>query len=62
MARRDPVDHPHFRAPFVVPVLGALVSAVFRCLGGLLLWGINFAVTRRTGTVVAEQDLTPEDR
>jgi amino acid transporter len=27
--RRDPVSHPHFQAPTVVLVLGALVSAVF---------------------------------
>ena len=38
-------------------------TAVFLLLGGLALWAVNFLVTRRTGTVVAEQDLTtgPED-
>jgi APA family basic amino acid/polyamine antiporter len=77
--RRDPVSHAHFVAPTYVPVIGAIVSAVFLLpldrdggiyllavyllIGGLVLWAINFAVTRRTGTVVAEADLTvgPED-
>jgi hypothetical protein len=38
-------------------------TAVLLLLGGLALWAVNFLVTRRTGTVVAEQDLTigPED-
>jgi amino acid transporter len=72
--RRDPVAHRHFVAPAILPVIGALVAlvfllpidrtadiyriAIFLLLGGLALWGINFLVTRRTGTVVAEQDLT----
>jgi APA family basic amino acid/polyamine antiporter len=78
--RRDPVDHRHFVAPTFIPVIGALVSAIFLLplnrdakiyllalyllIGGLVLWGINFAVTRRTGTVVEEADLTRsgEDR
>jgi APA family basic amino acid/polyamine antiporter len=77
--RRDPVDHRHFVAPSILPVIGALVAlvfllpinrtgevyltAIYLLIGGLVLWGINFAFTRRTGTVVAEEDLTqgPED-
>jgi APA family basic amino acid/polyamine antiporter len=77
--RRDPVSHAHFVAPTYLPVVGAIVSAVFLLplergggiyllavyllIGGLVLWAINFAVTKRTGTVVAEADLTvsPED-
>jgi peptidoglycan biosynthesis protein MviN/MurJ (putative lipid II flippase) len=72
--RRDPVAHHHFVAPAILPVIGALVAlvfllpinrtaeiyriAVFLLLGGLALWAVNFLVTRRTGTVVAEEDLT----
>src|SRR5215216_2333523 len=77
--RRDPVGHRHFVAPRFLPVIGggvALVfllpinrtgevyrTAIYLLLGGLALWAINFLVTRRTGTVVAEEDLTtsPED-
>jgi APA family basic amino acid/polyamine antiporter len=54
--RRDPVPHPHFRAPTAVPVLGAVVSvglmttkeaATFARAGllllvGILLWAINW--------------------
>jgi amino acid transporter len=74
--RRDPVAHDHFVAPGMLPVLGALVAGVFLLpinrdaeiyliaiyllIGGLLLWAVNFAFTRRPGTVVAEEaDLTP---
>jgi peptidoglycan biosynthesis protein MviN/MurJ (putative lipid II flippase) len=74
--RRDPVAHHHFVAPGILPVLGALVAGVFLLpidrdaeiyliaiyllIGGLLLWAVNFAFTRRPGTVVAEEaDLTP---
>jgi APA family basic amino acid/polyamine antiporter len=76
--RRDPVAHDHFVAPSILPIIGAIVSAVFLLpldrdsyiyllaiyllIGGLVLWGINYAVTRRTGTVVEEADLTREDR
>ena len=58
--RADRVSHPHFRAPAVVLVLGALISAVFLLpftrdgatyllalwllLGGLALWLLNAAV------------------
>jgi APA family basic amino acid/polyamine antiporter len=72
--RRDPVSHGHFTAPAALPIIGALVCLVFLLpidrdaeiyrlgvyllIGGLVLWGLNFLVTRRTGTVVAEQDLT----
>lgn len=58
--RREPVEHTHFRAPTLVPVLGAGVSvalmttkdpAVFARAGGLLLvgialWALNWVVTR----------------
>jgi APA family basic amino acid/polyamine antiporter len=72
--RRDPVDHDHFVTPSFLPVIGALVAlvfllpinreseiyliAVYLLIGGLVLWGVNFAVTKRTGTVVAEEDPT----
>ena len=77
--RRDPVGHSHFVAPTIMPVIGALVAlvfllpinrtgevyrtAIYLLVGGLVLWGVNFLVTRSTGTVVAEEDLTtsPED-
>ena len=77
--RRDPVGHRHFVAPMFLPVIGAGVAlvfllpinrtgevyltAIYLLFGGLALWAINFLVTRRTGTVVAEEDLTtsPED-
>jgi amino acid transporter len=77
--RRDPVGHRHFVAPTIMPVIGALVAlvfllpinrtgevyrtAIYLLLGGLALWAINVLVTRSTGTVVAEEDLTtsPED-
>jgi basic amino acid/polyamine antiporter, APA family len=36
--------------------------ALYLLLGGLVLWVINYAVTRQTGTVVAEQDVTVEDQ
>jgi basic amino acid/polyamine antiporter, APA family len=84
--RRDPVSHSHFVAPSIMPVIGALVAlvfllpinrtgevymtAIFLLIGGLVLWAVNFAVTRRVGTVVEEADLTtgpegdrpPDDR
>lgn len=72
--RRDRVGHQHFTAPRFLPFVGAAVGLVFLLpidrtaeiyrtavlllLGGLALWAVNFLVTRRTGTVVAEQDLT----
>jgi APA family basic amino acid/polyamine antiporter len=77
--RRDPVGHRHFVAPSFLPIIGAGVAlvfllpinrtgevyrtAIYLLLGGLVLWGINYLVTRSTGTVVAEEDLTtsPED-
>ncbi len=60
--RRDPVDHDHFRIPSVFPVLGVGVSIalltqiegeVYVRAGiliavGLVLWGINELVLRRT--------------
>lgn len=61
--RRDPVEHRHFRAPTVIPVFGAIVSAVFLLpvvreadiyllafwllLGGVALWAVNRLVIRR---------------
>lgn len=72
--RRDPVSHSHFTTPAIMPIIGALVAVVFLLpvnrtgeiyqiaiwllVGGLALWALNFLVTRRTGTVVAESDLT----
>jgi basic amino acid/polyamine antiporter, APA family len=72
--RRDPVSHGHFVAPTFLPIIGALVAlvfllpinrtgevyqiAIYLLIGGLVLWALNFLVTRRTGTVVAEADLT----
>jgi basic amino acid/polyamine antiporter, APA family len=72
--RRDPVSHSHFVAPAIMPVIGAIVAlifllpinrtaeiyqiAVYLLIGGLVLWALNYLVTRRTGTVVAEEDLT----
>jgi basic amino acid/polyamine antiporter, APA family len=75
--RRDPVSHSHFVAPSFIPVIGAIVSAIFLfplnrdaeiyilaiwlLVGGLVLWAINYAVTRRPGAVVVEEaDLTPQ--
>jgi APA family basic amino acid/polyamine antiporter len=77
--RRDPVGHSHFVTPTFLPIIGGLVAlvfllpinrtgevyqtAIYLLIGGLVLWAINVLVTRRTGTVVAEEDLTtgPED-
>jgi amino acid transporter len=77
--RRDPVGHSHFVAPSIMPVIGGLVAlvfllpinrtgevyltAIYLLIGGLVLWALNFLVTRRVGTVVAEEDVTtgPED-
>jgi amino acid transporter len=57
--KRDRVDHPHFEAPAIVLVLGAVISAIFLLpidreadtyllagwlmLGGLVLWAIHRA-------------------
>jgi basic amino acid/polyamine antiporter, APA family len=77
--RRDPVGHSHFVTPTFLPIIGGLVAlvfllpinrtgevyqtAIYLLIGGLVLWAVNVLVTRRTGTVVAEEDLTtgPED-
>jgi APA family basic amino acid/polyamine antiporter len=64
--RRDPVDHPHFRAPTVALVLGAMISLIFLLpmvreaaiyvlalwllAGGVVLWAINWAFLRRSAT------------
>ena len=60
--RRDLVGHSHFVAPTFLPVIGALVAlvfllpinrtgeiyltAIYLLIGGLVLWGVNFLVTR----------------
>ena len=77
--RRDLVGHSHFVTPTFLPIIGGLVAlvfllpinrtgevyqtAIYLLIGGLVLWAVNVLVTRRTGTVVAEEDLTtgPED-
>ena len=75
--RRDPVGHSHFITPSIMPVIGALVAlvfllpinrtgevyqiAIYLLIGGLVLWAVNFLVTRSTGTVVAEEDVTREE-
>ena len=59
--RRDPVDHDHFRVPSAIPIIGAIVciglltqreGEIFLRSGallllGLVLWGVNLALTRR---------------
>jgi basic amino acid/polyamine antiporter, APA family len=59
--RRDPVEHAHFRAPTIIPVIGAGVSVALMTtkeaqtfaraglllLVGVVLWGINWAVHGR---------------
>jgi basic amino acid/polyamine antiporter, APA family len=58
--RNDRVEHEHFRAPIVIPILGIVVSlalltqqelATFRLvgillLGGVILYGVNVLVKR----------------
>ena len=51
--RRDPVDHPHFRAPTVVLVLGAVVSLIF------LLPIVREAVDLRAGPVAPPRRRRP---
>jgi basic amino acid/polyamine antiporter, APA family len=60
--RRDPVDHDHFTVPSVVPVIGVAVSIVLLTqieaeiyvragiliAVGILLWGVNELILRRT--------------
>ena len=71
MLRRDRVAHTHFTAPTALPVVGTAVAAVFLLpinreaqtyliallllLGGLILWAINYAFTKRPGAVVADE-------
>jgi amino acid transporter len=59
--RRDPVDHAHFRAPTVIPLIGAGVSVALMTtkeaetfaraglllLVGVALWGLNWALHGR---------------
>jgi basic amino acid/polyamine antiporter, APA family len=61
--RRDPVDHDHFRVPFVIPVLGVAVSlalmtqvrgedwgrAGILLAIGVVLFAINWAAVRKFG-------------
>ena len=63
--RRDPVDHPHFRAPAAALAAGALISLVFLLpigrdasiyllalwllLGGAVLWLVHWLLLRRGG-------------
>jgi APA family basic amino acid/polyamine antiporter len=65
--RRERVDHQHFRAPTALPALGAVVClalltqqeaevllrVVIVLLVGVVLWGINHLVLRRTATRTA---------
>jgi APA family basic amino acid/polyamine antiporter len=67
--RRDRVEHPHFVAPTVMPVLGAvfcfglltrqegsvLVKAAVLLLIGVGLWLVNRMITGRVETVKAEE-------
>ena len=67
--RRDPVEHDHFRAPTILPVLGALVCValmtqqegeIFARAGILLLvgaglYGINYLVAGRTPELDAKE-------
>ena len=59
--RRDPVEHDHFRAPTIVPVIGIVVCpglivqkafddpAIFAYAGGLIAIGIAlWAINRAT--------------
>jgi amino acid transporter len=67
--RRDEVDHPHFRAPTALPVLGAIVSlvlitqneaAIFVRAGillivGAVLWLINWMAGGRSDKGAADR-------
>ncbi|MDP9861494.1 MULTISPECIES: APC family permease [Streptosporangium] len=67
--RKDTVDHPHYRVPTILPVLGAVLAFVLASpltgrpaevyiragvlMGvGLLLWVVNWLVTRRQTSAV----------
>ncbi len=66
--RGDEVDHEHFRAPTVLPALGAIVSialivdneaeiflrACLLLLLGVAIWGINYLLGHRAGELEAE--------
>jgi basic amino acid/polyamine antiporter, APA family len=71
--RGDPVAHSHFVAPAILRSSGPWwrwcsccpstgrprsTGSPSSCCWAAWPWGINFLVTRRTGTVVAEEDLT----
>lgn len=61
--RRDPVSHPHFTTPFVIPILGAITCVVLVTqqeagtwlraavviLIGFALYGLNIYLKRRSG-------------
>lgn len=63
--RRDPVDHDHFRAPSLIPVIGAIVCAVlltqqpgssFPFAGGLMLLGVVLYFVSRLATGPVDMD------
>jgi APA family basic amino acid/polyamine antiporter len=72
--RRDPADHPHFKAPTFVPVLGALTCLALltqqnpdiwlRAAGllavGVVLWVVNYFVTRRLDETTAPTGVPAE--
>jgi amino acid transporter len=74
--RRDPVDHEHFRAPTVIPVIGIGVSAAlmtthdletFARAGGLLLlglalWAVNWWLHGRHVRSYVTEELTVVER
>ena len=71
-ARRDRVEHDHFVVPTAIPVLGILVciglltqqeAKIFGRAGlllalGLVLWGVNALVVRRTGDDPGREPVT----
>ncbi|MDO8213349.1 APC family permease [Conexibacter sp. CPCC 206217] len=63
--RRDPVEHDHFRAPSLIPVVGAIVCAVlltqqpgssFPFAGGLMLLGVVLYFVSRLATGPVDMD------
>jgi basic amino acid/polyamine antiporter, APA family len=70
--RRDPVDHPHFRTPTALPVIGAVVSlgvmttkdwATFTRAGillavGVAAWLVNWLAHERRARPIDDADLS----